>query len=121
MDRKDAILRLRQVLISRRNALRIALDGNMGLLGQVAPRKSNEDPADGADSSVQQDISSRLAEVENRELIRIDAALDRMRNGTYGVCADCRINIPMARLDALPYATHCIKCQRMAEMPVFGL
>jgi DnaK suppressor protein len=118
MDRKDSILRLRQELISRRDALRRSLDGNMGLLGQVVSKKSNEDPADGADGSTQQHIGSLLAEVENRELTYIDAALKRMRDGTYGVCQDCGINIPMARLNALPYATHCISCQRLAEVSV---
>ena len=38
-----------------------------------------------------------------------------MRNGDYGVCEVCACNIPMARLNALPYATLCIKCQREDE------
>jgi DnaK suppressor protein len=121
MDRKDAILNLRQVLINRRDALRRALDDNMGLLGQVASKQSNEDPADGADGSAQQHIGSLLAEVENRELVCIDAALERMRKGEFGICQDCKISIPIARLNTLPYADRCIKCQCKVERQKVGI
>jgi len=53
--------------------------------------------------------------VESRELARIENALERMRDGQYGVCEACGISIPLARLNALPYATLCIKCQRESE------
>jgi DnaK suppressor protein len=38
-----------------------------------------------------------------------------MRKGDYGVCDGCNQVIPLARLQALPYATMCIQCQREAE------
>ena len=38
-----------------------------------------------------------------------------MRSGTYGECEGCGERIPLARLNALPYATSCIECQRAAE------
>ena len=60
-------------------------------------------------------ISSQLAEVESRELASIDLALENIRQGTYGKCAACNKSIPMARLNALPYAVLCIDCQRAAE------
>jgi DnaK suppressor protein len=56
-----------------------------------------------------------LAEVESRELVSIENALERMREGNYGTCAACAESIPLARLQALPYATNCIRCQREAE------
>ena len=56
------------------------------------------------------------AEVESRELAHIlTAALERMREGTYGKCAFCDSSIPLARLQALPYAMSCIQCQRELE------
>jgi len=65
--------------------------------------------------SAQDEISSQLAEVESRELTSIETALERMRKGDYGVCESCSQAIPLARLQALPYATTCIQCQREAE------
>jgi len=114
MSRKDAILNMRQVLVKRRDALRKALAGDLSLLKELKAQTSG-DVVDAALDSVQDEISSQLAEVESRELARIEYALERMRNGQYGICEGCGSNIPMARLNALPYATFCIKCQREAE------
>jgi DnaK suppressor protein len=70
---------------------------------------------DAAMDSAQDEISSQLAEVESRELTHIETALERMRQGDYGQCDGCGEAIPLARLQALPYATMCIQCQREAE------
>lgn len=114
MSRKDAILNMRQVLIKRRDALRKALAGDLSLLKELRAQTSG-DVVDAALDSVQDEISSQLAEVESRELTRIEYALERMREGKFGVCEMCGCGIPMARLNALPYATFCIKCQREME------
>lgn len=114
MTRKDAILSMRQVLIKRRDALRKALAGDLSQLKALGPKTSG-DMVDAALDSAHDEISSQLAEVESRELAQIENALERMRSGQFGVCEACGIGIPMARLNALPYATFCIKCQREAE------
>ncbi len=114
MSRKEAILQMRQILLKRRDALRKALAGDLSLLTELSSETSG-DVVDFALDSVQDEISSQLAEVESRELARIEYALERMREGQFGACEACGANIPMARLNALPYATLCIDCQREAE------
>lgn len=114
MSRKEAILNIRQILVMRRDALRKALAGDLSLLKELNAQTSG-DMVDAALDSVQDEISSQLAEVESRELARIEYALERMHEGQFGVCEGCGMGIPMARLNALPYATYCIKCQREAE------
>ncbi len=114
MARKDAIKNLHQVLIRRRDALRQALAGDLSLLKELR-EQSKGDVVDAALDSAQDEISSQLAEVESRELASIEKALERMRAGEYGVCENCQCNIPLARLQALPYATLCIRCQCEAE------
>jgi len=114
MARKDAILNLRNVLIKRRDALRKALAGDLSSLKELREQSSG-DVVDAALDSAQDEISSQLAEVESRELANIENALEQMREGRYGVCELCECNIPLARLQALPYATTCIQCQREAE------
>ncbi len=113
-SRKQAILNMHQVLLKRREALRKVLAGDLSLL-QEGATASKGDVVDAALDSVQDEISSQLAEVESRELAQIEKALRRMREGQYGVCEHCGCNIPLARLQALPYATLCINCQREAE------
>ena len=105
---------MRQILIKRRDALRNALAGDLSLLKELRAQAAG-DVIDAALDSAQDEISSQLAEVESRELARIENALERMRSGNYGVCEGCGIKIPLARLNALPYATSCIECQREAE------
>jgi len=112
MSRKEAILKLHDVLIKRRDALRRVLAGDLSSLKEFHSPPSDE-PVDS--SLLEDEISSQLAEVESRELTRVETALERMREGQYGVCEACGSNIPMARLHALPYATLCIKCQRDFE------
>lgn len=110
--RKVAIKDLATVLRRRREALRRALAGDLSLLKKLAV---NGDTADLAADSVQGELTSQLAQVETRELARCERALEMVKAGTYGECEVCEKNIPMARLNALPYATHCITCQREAE------
>lgn len=114
MARKDAIKNLKEVLVRRRDALRKALAGDLSLLKELK-EQSGGDVVDAALDSAQDEISSQLAEVESRELAYIENALERIREGGYGVCEACETNIPLARLQALPYATLCIQCQREAE------
>jgi DnaK suppressor protein len=114
MARKDAIHQLKQILIKRRDALRKALAGDLSLLKELR-QQSSGDMVDAALDSAQDEISSQLAEVESRELANIEIALERIREGHYGACESCECQIPMARLQALPYATLCINCQREAE------
>ncbi len=114
VGRKDATANMRQILVTRRDALRRALAGDLSLLKELR-EQSTGDVVDFALDSAQDEISSQLAEVESRELASIDNALERMREGTYGLCEACNDPIPFARLQALPYATTCIQCQREME------
>jgi DnaK suppressor protein len=114
MARKDAIYKMREILVLRRDALRKALAGDLSLLKELR-EQTGGDVVDFALDSAQDEINSQLAEVESRELASIENALERMRTGHYGVCEGCAERIPMARLNALPYATSCIECQRESE------
>ncbi|MFO0013375.1 MAG: TraR/DksA family transcriptional regulator [Planctomycetota bacterium] len=113
MSRKEALTKLRDVLILRREALRKALDGDMSLLQTLS--QDGGDVMDAAMDTAQDEISSQLVEVESRELNQIDEALSRFREGVYGNCEICDKPIPLARLQAVPYATTCIDCARKQE------
>ena len=119
MARKDALLNHHAILIRRRDALRSALAGDLSLLKELRS-ESPGDVIDAALDSTQDEISSQLAEVESRELASIENALQQMQIGRYGVCEICNSKIPMARLNALPYATLCIACQRDVERMGLG-
>lgn len=64
---------------------------------------------------VDEDVDRELLELRHNELVLIDDALDRVRDGTYGFCSECGAEIPVARLEALRYATMCIGCAEREE------
>jgi DnaK suppressor protein len=114
MTRKSSLEEIRKILIQRRDALRQAISGDDSLLKKLG-QQSGGDVVDFASDSAFGEMSSQLAEVENRELKYVQLAIEKMKQGTYGKCDACNHNIPLARLHALPYATFCIKCKRAAE------
>jgi DnaK suppressor protein len=115
MGRKESLTKLRQVLVGRRESLRKALDGDLSALREV---RDQGDILDVALDTAQDELNSQLAEVESRELEQIEEALRRMKEGSYGKCEPCGKPIPLARLEALPYATECIDCKRKSERPI---
>jgi DnaK suppressor protein len=113
MARRDALIRLHKTLLARRTALRKALAGELADLSKT--KGDSGDSADVAFDAGSEEVSSQLAELEARELNQIERALVRMKQGIYGVCEVCQGKIPVARLNALPYSTTCIECQREME------
>jgi len=68
-----------------------------------------------ASAELQESTILALAEMRAKEVEQIDAAIERIENGQYGVCIDCGDWITPARLEALPYALRCKECQEKME------
>src|SRR5215471_4220969 len=115
MARQDALLRLHKNLLARRSELRKRLGLELEELAHVKHSSASGDAADAAFDSSGEEIASTLAELEAKELAQVERALRRLKAGTYGKCEACVSKIPVARLNALPYSTLCIKCQREME------
>ena len=62
------------------------------------------------------DSLCQIMDIEATQIDQIDMALAKIDDGTYGVCEDCGGDIPLARLQALPFATQCIECKRKSEV-----
>jgi DnaK suppressor protein len=115
MARRDVLFRLHKSLLARGAALRDALTGEVEQLRRIRTDQTG-DSADGAFDSGSEEISTQLAGLEARELNQIHRVLARLTQGTYGICEVCQEKIPVARLNALPYSTTCINCQREMEV-----
>lgn len=114
MARREALIKLHQRLVNRRDNLRRILAGELADLSDV-DRGQYSDPADAAFDAGADEVASQLAQIESTELAQIDRAIKRLEGGNYGTCEACDKRIPVARLNALPYSTMCIGCQREAE------
>jgi DnaK suppressor protein len=115
MARRDALLRLHKSLLARGTALRKTLAGELADL-RLKAADSTGDSADAAFDAGSEEIATQLAQLEARELSQIERALARIKQGTYGLCEVCQAKIPVARLNALPYSTTCVQCQREMEI-----
>ncbi len=114
MARRDALLRITKSLLTRRNELRKRLGMELDSLFTRSSFASG-DSADAAFEHTGEELAFQISELESRELAQVERALLRIKQGLYGVCDGCGGKIPVARLNALPYSTLCIKCQREAE------
>jgi DnaK suppressor protein len=71
---------------------------------------------DQASADAQRSVAFALEERESAGLVAIDAALQRIVDGSYGLCVDCGVSIPTARQHANPVAMRCVDCQTTLEM-----
>ena len=108
-------MRITNGLLARRSELGNRLGVQLEDLRLKTSSAATGDAADAAFESSENELASRLAVVEARELAQVEYALARIQGGQYGSCAGCGEKIPVARLDALPYCTLCVSCQRETE------
>lgn len=104
----------RRILTARRGELAretVAAERKVGEQDELAQK----DTADRATASVAKDDLLGEAERDSGVLSEIESALRRIRDGSYGRCAECGREIPRMRLDAVPWTPFCIKDQEIAD------
>jgi DnaK suppressor protein len=104
---------LRQLLLRQR-------EETMARVRSIANNQTSEglstpgDEMDVARSLADVETHASLIENAENKVRRIDSALAQLEVGDYGICANCGEEIPLARLEAVPFAIYCVDCQ--AEM-----
>ena len=99
-------------------ALRRELAGEVTSLreeGLTLGTDGTQDMADDASNTYARQMLLGMSERERAVMREIDAALDRLDEGSFGTCDDCGEEIGEARLKALPYATLCVECKAERE------
>ena len=71
--------------------------------------------ADGGTDTIERQASLGLMSNEEGMLIKIDSALKKIEDGTYGICELCKEKISQERLNAVSYAVYCIECRAKEE------
>ncbi len=74
-----------------------------------------QDPGDQALSSTMESVKLSLQDTERTEYHRIVQALEKIEDGTYGICMDCGQPISEKRLTSFPNASRCLSCQEIFE------
>lgn len=106
-------------------AMRARLRGDITRLADAALNKgsgsngsSNGMPihlAEVGSDNFEQEFTLSLMQSDEDTLSAIEHALESIEAGTYGTCEECETTIPKARLNAIPYATLCVKCASRSE------
>jgi DnaK suppressor protein len=113
--------RFREALLEERQRVQAAIDNlheeNPGSIADETGEDAVFDNhlADTATVTYDRELDYTLEENSEHMLTEIDAALGRIEDGTYGECTNCGKPIAPERLEARPWATLCIGCQRQRE------
>ncbi|NDJ75278.1 MAG: hypothetical protein GYB65_03375 [Chloroflexi bacterium] len=71
--------------------------------------------ADDATLVYDQTVSATTLRAVKTRLLQIEDALSRYEQGTYGICENCGREIDLARLEAIPYTPHCLRCAEVRD------
>ncbi len=83
--------------------------------GMTDEKPSFPDPTDRAALESDRNFTLRIRDRERKLIAKIRQALERMDNGTYGICESCGGDITLKRLKARPVTTQCIECKTEEE------
>ena len=107
---------LRQMLEDRRREL---MNDVKGKIRDVRTDSSKDrevlDQGESSEVDIQEDIEFALIQMKSETLNKINEALRRLEEGTYGNCFECGDEIAEARLRALPFAVRCKECEEARE------
>ena len=108
---------LRKILEDRQRDILSEVQGRIRGVRAEGSEKPHEvmDPGETSEVDIQEDIEFALIQMKAETLNKINEALSRLEEGTYGRCFECGDEIAQARLRALPFAVRCKDCEEARE------
>jgi len=103
----------REMLLEKRAEVLSGLGIKFDTLAQMG-RVAEDDQAQFLND---ESVSLHLNVLDYAQLRLIDEALDRLDSGDYGICLSCDQPIPPKRLQAVPWARYCVRCQEAGAEP----
>jgi len=104
----------KQELLARKAQIEKNLKGTFTEMSEMRALDLN-DEADHASVAIETDIDAAIMEQLRRELSEIELALDKIREGSYGICEMCEDEISTERLEVKNFARYCITCREITE------
>ena len=113
-DPKDQFEKYRKRLLVRQEELILDISRNREVTDETVDEQA-QDMVDRATSAYTREFAFSLSESDRKALLLIEQALLRIEQGTYGVCVHCQGVVQEKRLEAVPWARHCLECQEMQD------
>jgi DnaK suppressor protein len=109
---------LKRMLIERQREIMNEVQGKIRDVRAEGSEKDHEvlDPGETSEVDIQEDIEFALIQMKSETLNKINEALRRLDENTYGNCFECGDEIAEARLRALPFAVRCKDCEEAREV-----
>src|SRR5215467_2305131 len=108
---------LKKMLEERRRELLNEVQGKIrDVRAEGGKERDVLDQGESSEVDIQEDIEFALIQMKSETLNKIDAALRRLEDGSYGDCFECGEEISEARLRALPFAVRCKDCEEAREV-----
>ncbi len=111
---KEKLMFFKELLLQQKKELLEQARKTVSSLSQEG-EEVPADPADRATLEADRNFLLRIRDRERKLLAKIDEALEKIENGTYGICELCGNEIEEERLRARPVASYCIECKRKLE------
>lgn len=108
------ISQFKEMLLEMRGDLLREISGNVKMeIGHL--QEAIADMYDLADDERERQFSILLCDRDREKLLQIDEALERIEDGSYGICEECDCTITEKRLHVMPFARHCVPCKNEIE------
>jgi DnaK suppressor protein len=115
--REDRFEGVRRKLIGmRQDLIRETKAELLCVLNPEDRQNGASDDGDWADLAVRDLTQAAQSARHQSQLKAIEGALGRIEEGTYGICEDCEEEIPLGRLNVMPFAFRCVECQAVHEI-----
>ncbi len=113
MDKRKAEIYKKRLLERREELLKAVSQSTQD--GREADGDATQDVADKAANAYTKEFLFHQSDDNRRTLQLVKEALERVEQGSYGLCVACNDEMQPRRLDAVPWAPHCIVCQEKEE------
>ena len=115
---RSALETIRSLLFARRRDLEDSRATQLNELADPGDKHHLADLEEMTSDSGGVESLCEIIDMEEATVAQIDAALEKIDEGSYGICESCETSIPRERLEALPFAGRCIECQRQEELRI---
>jgi DnaK suppressor protein len=103
----------KKLLQEQRNTL--IMEAQKTVTGMTDSKENFPDPTDRATLESDRNFMLRIRGRERKLILKIEEALERIEDGSFGICEKCGEDISEQRLRARPVTTHCIECKKKEE------
>jgi DnaK suppressor protein len=113
MDKKKVDLYRKRLELKQEELTRLVTKTEKD--GRSVDEEITQDIADKAANSYTKEFLFHQSDDNRRILTLVQEALGRIKSGEYGLCVACQEEVQVKRLEAVPWARHCIECQEKQE------